>query len=76
MKIDYKIIGERVRKLRLQYGMTQEKLAEYAEITSVTVSCIERDKKKPSLGSVLKIAFVFGISVEDLVRGIITNIDE
>ena len=73
MNINYKSIGERVRAFRRQKGMTQEQLAEFAALTSVSISFIETGKKNPSLSSVLKIAFVFEITTEELLKEVVTQ---
>jgi len=49
MSIDYKKIGERVKKLRLEYGYTQAQLAEMCNISNVYISHIESGSAKISL---------------------------
>lgn len=47
--IDYKLIGERIRKQRIKQKLTQEQLAELVDITTVYLSRIENGHAKPSL---------------------------
>ena len=37
-------IGRKVKKLRLEKGISQEKLAEYVDMSREHISCIERGK--------------------------------
>jgi transcriptional regulator with XRE-family HTH domain len=50
------MFGERVRELREKAGMTQEKLAQAADLTTSFVSTVERGQKMPSLNTILKLA--------------------
>lgn len=47
--IDYKLIGKRIKQARETRGLTQEKVAESAEITIVYLSKIENGKVRPTL---------------------------
>lgn len=47
--IDYKLIGGRIRKQRINQKLTQEQLAEMADITAVYLSRIENGHAKPAL---------------------------
>ena len=51
MKLDYSLIGSRVNDLRKSRGISQERLAELADLSTTFISHIERNDKKPSLGS-------------------------
>jgi putative transcriptional regulator len=56
-----------VRKQRFLHGeMTQQELAERVEVTRQTVIAIEKGKYNPSVGLALRIAAVFGMTVEEL----------
>lgn len=50
------MFGERLRQLREGCGLTQEKLAQSADLTTSFVSTLERGGKVPSLTTVLKLA--------------------
>lgn len=64
--MNYEAIGHRVRKMRHLRGMTQEKLAEYANISTVYVSHIETGSAKPSLPVVVAIADALNVRVDAL----------
>lgn len=66
----HKTIGDRIRSLRKVQGLTQEKLAERAEIDRSHMGFIEQGRRQPTLATLHKIANVLGISLEDLFRGL------
>ena len=47
--IDYKLVGERIRNRRIHQKLTQDQLAEMAEITTAYLSRIENGHAKPAL---------------------------
>ena len=49
MNIDYKLIGERIKKIRKSRGMTQEDMAERLNVSIGYVSQVERGITKISL---------------------------
>jgi len=53
--INYKILGERIKKIRLERKFTQEELGFQASISSVYVSHIEVGSAKPSLEVLVKL---------------------
>lgn len=54
---DLKRLGDKIEKLRKEKGLTQEKLAELAEIDPKTVIQIENAKRRnPTLETLSKIA--------------------
>jgi putative transcriptional regulator len=60
-------ILNRVRTLRFENGeMTQEELARRAGVVRQTIIAIEKGKYNPSVGLALRIAKVFGVSVEEV----------
>ena len=62
-------IGRRVRKLREEHRLTQEALAELAELSVPYVSHIEHGMKKPSLITLLRLSAALGVTVDTLLRG-------
>lgn len=64
--MDYAGIGLRVRRIRKAKKMTQEKLAEYADISTVYISHIETGSAKPSLPVVVAIADALDVRVDAL----------
>ncbi|MDD5415925.1 MAG: helix-turn-helix transcriptional regulator [Candidatus Daviesbacteria bacterium] len=60
-------LGEKIRKLRKDKDLTQEKLAELADVDPKTIIEIEHAKRKnPTLKTLNKIAKVFGNTSSDL----------
>ena len=60
--------GQKVRKLRKQKDLTQEKLAELTGIDYSYLNLIENGKRNPSLKVIAKLARVLGVPLDDLVR--------
>ena len=48
-------IGHRMKELRIQYGLTQQELADRAELTKGFISQLERNQNSPSVGTLLDI---------------------
>lgn len=59
-------LGKKIKKLRKENGLTQEKLAEQLRISTVYVGFLEAGKGSPSLRLLMKISRKFGVKVEDL----------
>lgn len=55
-----------VRRHRLVHDLTQQELAGRVGVTRQTILSIERGRYNPSVGLALRIAEVFGTSVEAL----------
>lgn len=63
------MIGERIKKLRLQHGMSLTELAERAGIAKSYISSIERQlQTNPSIQVLEKIATVFHTTAENLLK--------
>ncbi|WP_088012468.1 helix-turn-helix domain-containing protein [Gottfriedia acidiceleris] len=63
------MIGERIKKLRLQHGMSLTELAERAGIAKSYISSIERNlQSNPSIQVLEKIAGVFNTTAESLLK--------
>lgn len=58
--------GRNIHNLRKKAGLTQEKLAEKAKISTTYIAYIETGQRKPSLKVVNKIASVLKVKVKDL----------
>lgn len=64
---DYlKIFAHRVRTLREQQGLSQEKLAERAGLHRTYIGMVERFERNPSLVCIYKIANGLGVHVSQL----------
>jgi transcriptional regulator with XRE-family HTH domain len=66
-KTHLKIIGETIRNYRDRAGMSQEKLAEKADLHPVYIGKIERGEQWISLHALLRVAQALGVRVRDLV---------
>ena len=63
-----KILGATIRQYRSQAGMSQEKLAEKAELHPVYVGKVERGEQWISLHALLRVAEALGVQAGDLLR--------
>lgn len=61
-----KQFGKRLKRLRLQAGYTQEKLAEEVGISVDFLSLMERGINAPSFDNLEKLANSLGISIQEL----------
>ncbi len=68
--IDYKAMGQRIRAKRLELGLTQEKLAEMAEISPSHIGEIERGTSICSLAVIANLATILDMNLDALVKGI------
>ena len=58
-------IGRKVKALRLERGLSQEKLAEYVNMSREHISCIERGKNLASIETLFSFAEYFKIDIKD-----------
>lgn len=61
-----KILGESIRTCRKNAGLSQEKLAEKADLHHNFVGELERGEKAATIDSLIKIARALGVKVRDL----------
>ena len=71
-----KEIGKRIHSRRKQLYMTQEKLAELANITPQTVSTAELGQKAMRPDTIIKISSALKVSTDYLLLGKITEGDQ
>lgn len=62
--------GKNVKRQREAKGLTQEKLAENAELDPTYISGIERGVRNPSVLSIVRIAKALGCSSSSLFEGV------
>ncbi len=62
--IDYEKIGERIRSLRIQKGISQIELARAIEVSQTHMSNIEKGNTGISLWTAVKISRALGCSIE------------
>ncbi|MBA7468330.1 hypothetical protein ES707_03573 [subsurface metagenome] len=63
METIYRMVGKRIREERRRLKLTQEELAEKADITANFLGHIERGTKRPTLNTLKKIADVLQIPI-------------
>jgi transcriptional regulator with XRE-family HTH domain len=61
-------LGKKVRSLRRSQELSQEKLAESADLDRTYISGIERGKRNVSIVNLAKIATALGVTVSKLLR--------
>lgn len=64
-----KTVGQRLREARKEKGLTQQELAEEAEVLITNISHWERDKNEPSLYNIWKICEVLEVSIDWIAEG-------
>jgi transcriptional regulator with XRE-family HTH domain len=62
-----KLIGARIRQIRLSLGLTQENLAEKADMDFTSIGAAERGVRNLSLKSLARVADALGVPIEELV---------
>lgn len=58
-------IGNRLKELRIQKGLTQEELADRAELSKGFISQVERDLTSPSISTLVDILQCLGTNLSD-----------
>ena len=62
-------LGRRIARLRLEYGMTQERLAMKMGVTAQAVSKWENDLSAPDITLLPELARTLGVTVDELLEG-------
>lgn len=70
MNIDYKLIGQKIKRFRLEKSITQNMLSELLDVSNVYISKIERGVTKPNLEMLFKISKALDVSVSQLLSEI------
>ena len=68
--------GYRIKKLRLEHQMSVAQLAEAIGVSEGYIRDIENEKTEPRLDVIVKIALVFGVSVNKLVTDLYDGNEE
>ena len=66
MAIDFETVGKRVKEVRKQKGISQEELAERADLSAQYISQIETGRKRGSLPTYNKLAKALDVSIDEL----------
>ncbi|WP_271009431.1 helix-turn-helix domain-containing protein [Paucibacter sp. B51] len=61
-------LGNAIREIRLEAGMSQEDLAHGSQIDRAYMSSIERGRQNPGIISIARIAGALGLAVSELMR--------
>lgn len=61
-------LGNRIKRLREQAGINQQKLAEMLGLTRPAISQIENGERKVSADELIKLSHIFGVSVDSLLN--------
>ncbi len=62
------LFGRRLREIRKERGLTQEALAESADLSGNYISDLELGLKVPSLTILVRLSQALGVATPDLVR--------
>lgn len=60
-----KKLGERIKQLRKEANISQEKLAELADLDRTYVNSVEKGRRNISIINIEKIANALGVSLKD-----------
>ena len=74
MQFDNLAVGQTIRQLRIQKGMSQELLSGLAGIARTHLTMIENGNKQPNLETIWKIAHALQITPSLLISNIEANI--
>lgn len=66
-----RVVGKRIRDQRKRLGMTQERVAEVAEVDRKHISTIEAGETEPRIYTLVRIAGALDLPVEELVAGLV-----
>lgn len=57
-------IGKKIKGLRIEHDISQEKLAEYINMSREHISCMERGKNMPTIETLYKISTYFEVDMK------------
>lgn len=63
-KIEKPTIGERIKKLRKQQGLSQEEVAKYLAVQRSTISLYESGDTTPQVMTIIKLARLFNVTTD------------
>ena len=69
MALDYKLIGERLKKARNEKGLTQENIAEILDVSVAYLSRIETGKAQVNLKRLDELCSVLGVTNSYILEG-------
>lgn len=74
--VDYKLIGARIKKMRINSKMTQEYVSEKAGITTVYLSKIENGKVKPTIDTLANICDIINCDIGSVLLNSVSESDQ
>lgn len=69
-------IGEKVKQIRIQYGLTQEELASRCELSKGFISMLENDLTSPSISTMQDLLEVFGMNLTEFFSTLETEVED
>jgi len=57
-----------LREHRLKQGLSLNEVAQRAGLSRQTITFIEKEERKPTLDTLLRITAVIGVEIEDIIR--------
>ena len=76
LDIDYKAIGLRIKAARARKGLTQGNIANLTGLSTPHISNIETGNTKLGLPTIIHLANVLDVSVDDIMSDNINNSDQ
>lgn len=76
MNVNYKLLGKRIKKVRMSKKLTQVQLAEKVNLSDVYISHIENGASKPSLETLVSISNALETSIDFLLSNSIYSSKE
>lgn len=68
MKSESEKLGQNLKRIRTEKGISQNKIARTLDIDRAFISNIENGKTNPTLATIAKIAKAIGVSIGELMR--------
>lgn len=75
MSIDYKSIGKRIKRFRMERKLSQEDLGELISLNPHYLSQIENGRRIPSVDTLVMIANALEVSADDLLMDLLTHLN-
>jgi transcriptional regulator with XRE-family HTH domain len=62
-------LGQRIKRIRIEKGLTQKGLAEVSGLTGGQISYYEQDLRTPLIDNFFYLAEALGVSMDELYKG-------
>jgi transcriptional regulator with XRE-family HTH domain len=62
------IFAKRIREIRLEKGISQEKLAELSNLHRTYISSVERGERNITVDNMERLAVALGVDIRDLLK--------